>query len=205
MNTKQNTNKPQNPALLVGDVIPSLRAKKYNANFERDINWYLSMRHKFNFDGSGGYWTKKGENIIQYDKNGVDGKEAFFQWDSNGKVKPTKHPNLLHALLKIKGSCNLHIKMYAEDRASCYMSKREFSDLCIQFKSPKWFSEAVETQKMKYWVVSSKEDNVPVIAAVSDSKAQKPMSMKTYLLEKLKAFRQLFFRGSFFFNAKQKT
>jgi hypothetical protein len=142
-------------ALFKTDVMPSLRSKKYNANFERDFKWYLSMRHRFNFDGSNAYFNKKGEDIIQYDKNGVDGKEAFFQWDSNGKIKPTKHPNILHTLLKVKGSCNLHIKMYAEDRAACNMNKIEFRALCIHFKAPQWFRDAVETQKMKYWVVGS--------------------------------------------------
>lgn len=97
--------------------------------------------------------TKKGNEIIQYDKNGVDGVEAFYQFDSRGRIIPTKHPNILLTLLKSKGSCNLHIKMYAEDRASCNMSLIEFRALCIYFKAPKWFREAVETQKMKYWTV----------------------------------------------------
>ena len=128
-----------------------MKAKKYNTNFERDFNWYLYMRHIFNFDGSNNYFNKKGQNIIIYDKNGVDGKESFFQWDSNGIIKPTRHPNILHTLLKVKGSCNLHIKMYAEDRASCIMNKFELSELCIEFKAPEWFINAVESQKMKYW------------------------------------------------------
>ena len=152
---EQNLNEPQTPQLNIGAVMPSLRVKKYNANFERDFKWYMTMRHRFNFDGSNAYYNKKGESIIQYDKNGIDGKEAFFQWDSNGKIKPTKHPNILHTLLKVKGSCNLHIKMYAEDRAACNMNKIEFRALCIHFKAPKWFRDAVETQKMKYWVVGS--------------------------------------------------
>jgi hypothetical protein len=45
--------------------------------------------------------------------------------------------------------------MYAEDRAVCNMNKIEFRALCIHFKAPQWFRDAVETQKMKYWVVSS--------------------------------------------------
>lgn len=125
--------------------------KKYNQNFERDFNWYMKMRHIFNFDGAEGYYNKKGEQIVQYNKNGVSGKEAFFQWDSNGKILPTKHPNLLHTLLKVKGSSNLHIKMYAEDRAACHFNKIEFRALCIHFKAPQWFREAVENQKIKYY------------------------------------------------------
>ena len=124
---------------------------KYSESFERDFRWYLSMRHKFNFDGCEEYYNKKGDKIIFYDKNGVSGKDAFFQWDSNGKIKPTKHPNILHTLLKVKGSTNLHIKEYAEDRASCNMNLIEFRALCISFKSPDWFREAVERQKVKYW------------------------------------------------------
>lgn len=124
--------------------------KKYNQNFERDVKWYLTMRHKFNFDGSSQYFNRKGENLIQYSPNGVDGIEAFFQWDSNGKIVKTKHPNLLHTLLKVKGSTNLHIKMYAEDRAKCNFNKIEFRALCIKFKAPTWFRQAVETQKYKY-------------------------------------------------------
>lgn len=124
---------------------------KYNLNFDRDFNWYLSMRNIFNFDGSDGYWNKLGVSIVQYDKNGVDGKQAFYNWDSNGVIKPTKHPNILNTLLKVKGSVNLHIKMYAEDRAACNMNKIEFRALCIHFKAPLWFREAVEKQKVKYY------------------------------------------------------
>ena len=127
--------------------------KKYSFNFIRDVKWYLSMRHIFNFDGCNDYYNKKGELIIQYDKNGVDGIEAFFQWDSNGKIKSTKHPNLLYTLLKVKGSTNLHIKMYAEDRADCNMNFIEFRALCIHFKAPYWFRESVEKQKIKYWKI----------------------------------------------------
>lgn len=124
---------------------------KYKSNFERDFNWYLSVRNTFNFDGSENYFNKKGINIIQKDKSGVSGKEAFYQWDSNGVIKPTKHPNILRTLLKVKGSCNLHIKMYAEDRAGCILSKFEFLDICNELNAPQWFINSVETQKMKYW------------------------------------------------------
>jgi hypothetical protein len=128
-----------------------MSARKYNQNFERDFSWYLAMRHEFNFDGSSNYYNKKGESIVQYSEDGVDGKEAFFQWDSNGKIKPTKHPNILYTMLKTKGSCNLHVKMYAEDRASCNLDKIEFRAICNKIKAPRWFVDAVEQQKMKYW------------------------------------------------------
>lgn len=64
-------NKAHNPHLHKTDVMPSVRSKKYNANFERDFKWYLSMRHRFNFDGSNAYFNKKGEDIIQYDSKTI--------------------------------------------------------------------------------------------------------------------------------------
>lgn len=95
-------------------------------------------------------FNMKSEKIIQYSKNGVSGVEAFSVFDSKGVILPTKHPNLLKSLLKTKGSANLHIKMYAEDRAACNFSGLEFRALCIKFKAPYWFREAVENQKFKY-------------------------------------------------------
>jgi hypothetical protein len=128
---------------------------KYSLEFERDFKWYLKMRTMFNFDGSNSYHNKKGQDIIIYDKNGVSGKEAFYKWDSNGKILPTKHPNILHTLLKTKGSVNLHIKMYAEDRAKGLFPLIEFRAFCIKYKCPTWFKEAVERQKFKYYDVST--------------------------------------------------
>ncbi len=124
---------------------------KYKESFNRDFNWYLSMRHNFKFDGCAEYHNKKGELIIQYDPNGIDGKKAFYLYDSSGEIRKTKHPNLLHALLKTKGSVNLHIKMYAEDRASGILPKYELLEMCKEFNAPEWFFSAVENQKMKYW------------------------------------------------------
>jgi len=130
---------------------------KYNKNFERDFKWYMSMRHIFSFDGSSSYHNKRGEYIVQYDKKGASGKEAFFQYDSNGTIKPTKHPNLLLSLLKTKGSANLHIKMYAEDLAKCRWNKIEMRALCIKYKAPDWFRKAVDNQR---WKLVFKEDNM---------------------------------------------
>jgi hypothetical protein len=117
---------------------------KYSNNFNRDFNWYLQMRHQFNFSG-------KDEKVV-YDKDGIDGKKAFLLLDSQGKLKPTRHPNLLKALLKTKGSINLHIKMYAEDRANGRLPKMLFQKEIIDIiKPPQWFVNAVEQQKYKYY------------------------------------------------------
>ena len=126
-------------------------SNKYNLNFERDYNWYLSVIDVFNFDGTNEYLNKRGENIIQFDENGASAKESFFQYDTNGKILPTKEPEILHSILKAKGSVNLHIKMYAEDRANGTLSNAELIDLCHYLLAPKWFYDAVENQRVKYW------------------------------------------------------
>lgn len=105
----------------------------------------------FNFDGTLNYYDKNGGEIIKFDKNGVDGIQSFYEFDSNGKIIPTKHPNILKTLLKIKGGTNLHIKMFAEDRAKSNMNYIELRAFCIKYKTPIWFKEAVENQKLKYW------------------------------------------------------
>lgn len=124
---------------------------KYSETFERDFKWYLSVRRNFNFDGAAEYCNNTGEDIIQYKKTGASGKEAFYLWDSKGVIKPTKHPNLLHCLLKTKGSVNLHIKMYAQSRADGTLPKIEFREWCNDWKAPAWFKIAVENQKGKYY------------------------------------------------------
>jgi len=122
---------------------------KYKENFIRDVRWYVFVRHQLNFDGCAQYVNKKGESIIQYDKKGANGIESFFNFDSSGKIIKTKHPNILHVILKAKGSANLHIKMYAEDRAKGLMSKLELISLCKGLNAPSWFYVAIENQKMK--------------------------------------------------------
>ena len=125
--------------------------KKYNQKFDRDFRWYLTVRHYFNFDGTNIYYNKKGNTIINISKSGIDGIESFYQFDTYGKISETKHPNILHTLLKVKGSVNLHIKMYAEDRAKGVLPKMLFNEICADIKAPDWFVDAVETQKYKYY------------------------------------------------------
>jgi len=123
---------------------------KYSTKFNRDYNWYLSVSHIFSFDGSKDYFNKKGIDIVQFDKNGKTAKECFYLYDSSGIINPTCEPDELATLLKTKGSVNLHIKMYAEDRARGYLPKREFDKICSEYKLPDWFIDAVQNQKKKY-------------------------------------------------------
>lgn len=117
---------------------------KYSENFIRDITWYLKVRHEFSFDGSI-------EREVKFNKKGIDGIKAFHIFDSQGKLVETKHPNILKTILKTKGSVNLHIKMYAEDRAKGILPKIEFEKICQQLDPPQWFIDAVEKQKYKYY------------------------------------------------------
>ncbi len=117
---------------------------KYSANFNRDFNWYLSVRNFFDFSGAI-------PDKIVFDKSGITGKQAFLKYDSEGKLLPTKHPTMLAKLILLKGGVNLHIKMYAEDRASGLFGLIEFRALCIKLKAPYWFRLAVENQKGKYY------------------------------------------------------
>jgi len=124
---------------------------KYSSRFERDYEWYLKVGDFFNFDGSQHYHNKKGKPLVVHDQEGSSAKECFFMYDSTGKISPTKEPKLLKYLYKTKGSVNLHIKMYAEDRASGVLPKVEFDKICEQYNVPEWFVKAVETQKTKYY------------------------------------------------------
>lgn len=120
---------------------------KFSNRFNKDFNYYLSIRHTFNFDGCNDYFNSKGISIIQPNSKGITGKEAFYLYDSQGVIKPTKHPNILHTLLKVKGSINLHIKMFAEDRAKGYLPKILLDEMNL----PEWIVNAIEQQKYKYY------------------------------------------------------
>ena len=124
---------------------------KYSKKFEEDYNWYLSVSDSFNFDGVKDYYNKKGVDIIQFDANGKTAKECFYLYDSQGLINKTSEPEKLRTLLKTKGSVNLHIKMYAEDRAKGYLPKIEFEEIAKEFNMPNWFVNAVENQKCKYY------------------------------------------------------
>ena len=124
---------------------------RYSKNFEQDYKWYLSISDIFNFDGRKEYYNKKGIEIIQFDENGKTAKECFYLYDTNGIIKPTCEPDTLKTLFKTKGSVNLHIKMYAEDRAKGLLPKIIFEEIVEEYNLPKWFVKAVEKQKWKYY------------------------------------------------------
>lgn len=122
---------------VVASYIVAQTMKKYSNNFNEVFQFYFRMRKQFWF--AGGELTK---SPVQ-DRNGVDGKRAFFLMESTGKMVPTKHPNLLFALLKSKASANFHIKQYAEDKAEFRMSWIELEEIFEEEKYPQWFQKAV--------------------------------------------------------------
>ena len=124
---------------------------KFSKRFEKDYNWYTAVSDIFNFDGSNHYYNKKGIDLIQFDEKGKTAKECFYLYDSNGVIHPTSEPAELKRLFKAKGSVNLHIKMYAEDRARGYLPKCEFEKICLEVNAPQWFADAVENQKPKHY------------------------------------------------------
>lgn len=146
---------------------------KYSKNFERDFSWYLNNKKVFDFDGSFLYVNKKGNSLVNFSKDGVSAKEAFYYWDSEGIIKTTKHPNLLKALYKTKGAINFHIKMWAESRAEGSLpkslfnlkgkeevkrvkedAKKQFIDYITieeEFNLLPWMVDAVENQKVNYY------------------------------------------------------
>ena len=128
---------------------------KYSKKFERDYKWYVSVADIFSFDGTRDYYNKKGIKLIQFNENGKTAKECFYLYDTSGIVKTTCEPDKLKTLLRAKGSVNLHIKMYAEDRAKGYLPKIEFDKICNEYDLPIWFVNAVENQKKKYYVTLS--------------------------------------------------
>ena len=126
---------------------------KYSNGFERDFKFFMRMRRDFTF--SGDYLRLKSGEVIQitHDINGADGKRAFHIYDSTGKIVPTRHPRLFYTLLKTKASTNFHIKMYAETRATGELGMIEFRGMCIKWKAPFWFRDAVEKQKVNYYKI----------------------------------------------------
>ena len=117
---------------------------KYSQAFERDYEFYTRMLDVMDFDGS------LPRSDIEEDIHGMIAKDAFYLFDSQGKMKPTCEPALLSKLFKTKGSVNFHIKMYAEGRADGTLGRFELEEIVKNFSAPDWFYEAVERQKFKY-------------------------------------------------------
>ena len=137
---------------------------KYSKNFERDYNWYLKYKNVFTFSGSPKKEIKQG--------NKYTAKEAFYLYDTQGKVVDTTEPELLKQIFKCKESINFQIKQWSEARAEETLYDFElnntiddklrvlewvnekpvyFKDMKSQYELLDWMAEAVEKQKYKYY------------------------------------------------------
>ena len=120
----------------------------------KDMKWYLKVHKHFNFAGKNleDYFDKKGNPIIIYAADGVSAYESFYAFDTEGRILPTRQYLKLLKLHTTKASVNLHIQMYAESRADGCLPKLLFhSEIVHPFRCPKWFVNAVEKQKYKYY------------------------------------------------------
>lgn len=130
-----------------------MKIKKYSENFNRDFNWYLKYRSTFDFDGHL-------DRDIVYSKDGIDGKQAFFLFDSQGILNSTRHPNILRSLLKTKGSINLHIKMWKEDRYNGILPKILFLDLIEEYELLDWMIKIIDVTCLKDSFIEEYEQKV---------------------------------------------
>lgn len=127
------------------------KTNQFTPKFESDWNWFISVTHFFTFDGVKDYVNKSGKPVIKFSEHGCSAKEAFYLYDTQGKIIPTNEPELLYKILKVKGSINLHIKMYAEDRAKGLLPKFELQDLCKELNAPEWFYTTIEKYKFSFY------------------------------------------------------
>lgn len=116
---------------------------KYSKNFERDWEWYYNNRSNFTFSGS----LPKTINLgFKY-----SAKEAFYLYDSQGKLVDTLEPKLLQEIFLCKEAINFQIKQWSEDRAKGYLPRIEFEKIIKEYSLLDWMVKAVERQKFKHY------------------------------------------------------
>lgn len=126
-----------------------LNNMKYSQSFERDFRWYTKWATLFNFDGASSYHDKKGNAKIVGNPQGHPAKEAFYQFDSSGRIIPTNQPLTLESLYRCKGSINLHIKQWAEGRAEGTLPRKDWEAIQAEYELLPWMIDAVHQQYIK--------------------------------------------------------
>ena len=118
---------------------------------EKSIDFYWRVRKEFTFSGDHLRGDKDEILTIPNNLKGIDGFKAFKRYDSEGILPPTRHPNIVYALLKTKASVNFHIKLYATDRAKGFLCRLELQEEVYDaFNPPQWFKDAIENQYRKF-------------------------------------------------------
>lgn len=125
---------------------------KYSARFERDYEFYIKNLERFSFCGKNDneFLDKNGNDIVVSDINGVCAKEAFYEYDSTGKISKTYEPELLLNLYKCKASINLHITLWAHGRGEGTFPRIEWDEYVKKIGLLPWISKAVEKKMWDY-------------------------------------------------------
>lgn len=123
--------------------------RRYSENFDRDFRWFLLVRHHYNFDG-------KYPIDPPFDLRGVDARRAFQIYDSQGRLVPTRHPNIVQSLIRTKGSVNLHIREYAAGAHTGEIPHAEIRQWLSEVKSPYWVFNALNQQWRKMYITSQR-------------------------------------------------
>jgi hypothetical protein len=120
---------------------------KYSKRFEEDFELYWRLRHKFTFAP---FDVLKNRPWLE-PKTTLDVKQAFFQFDTHGKLFAIADQQGLVQTIAAKASLNFHIKMYAEDRAKGELGRVDLLDIQREYELPDWFIDSVEKQKVKHY------------------------------------------------------
>lgn len=125
---------------------------RYSRRFERDYDFYIKNLNRFSFCGKSDhdFMDKKGNSMVVNDDNGVSAKEAFYNYESQGKISKTSDPKLLLSLHKCKSSINLHISLWAEGRRDGTFPKIEWDQYAKEVGLLTCICKAVEKNTWIY-------------------------------------------------------
>ena len=113
---------------------------KLSAKFNRDWDFYFGNREKFNFPGVE-------VPIPEFDSGGMPAKEAFYIFDSTGKLPPCSQPGLLKAVITCKKAINLQLKMWVKG----FLDMGEVIEYYMAefFQPPNWVEKSFRNQLVK--------------------------------------------------------
>jgi hypothetical protein len=114
-----------------------------NRKFEKDWNFYILHKDKFNFSGE--------EVVVKYTdfSETYSAKECFYYYDSTGVMYNCSEEDLLKQVINCKKSINFQIKQWVEGLVDLL----EYTEVYMnEFQNPpKWIRKAFVNQSIKYW------------------------------------------------------
>lgn len=130
--------------------------KKYKQKFLNSFNFYLKIRREFNFCGTA---ERDRRYNIFHNNNGVCARECFFNLE-NGRNLPTRHPNIVNALLLSKASINFNIKQWVEGMKDYYPLLQSVEDFwnerdIVWSKDGSFRYESLADKGFPEWVFNS--------------------------------------------------